>query len=130
MTKARIRLASNQETIDKKASENRKMTILLLSISGSFLVLHIPYAIVMAFYYIYPNMNDFISEDPHFFAKFLLYSTLGYLITEYQNSVNFFLYCVSGSKFRSTLKRLFCKKLMYTKGQKETQSIATGSTNF
>jgi hypothetical protein len=130
MAKARISLASNQETIDKKASENQKMTIVLLSISGSFLVLHIPYAIVMAFYYIYPNMNDFIVEDPQFFAKFLFYSSLFYFITEFQNTVNFFLYCVSGSKFRSTLKKLLCKKLMSTKGRKETQSNATGSTNY
>jgi hypothetical protein len=130
MTKARIQMSSNQETIDKKVSENKRMTILLLTISGCFLVLHTPYAAILVFYYFYPDPTIFISEDPHFFAKFVFYSTFGYLITEFQNSVNFFLYCISGSKFRAIFLRVVCKSFMKTKEEQNSRSRVTRSTNF
>jgi hypothetical protein len=130
MTKARINIASNQDTIDRKASENRKMTILLLSISVCFLVLHIPYAIIMVFQYVYPDPSILIAEHPHFFAQFIFYTTLGFMITEFQNSVNFFFYCISGSKFRTTFRKVFCKQFVQKKTAQSSPSDATRSTKF
>jgi hypothetical protein len=130
MTKARIQMSSNQETIDKKASENKRMSVLLLAIAGCFLVLHTPYAAVLVFHYFYPDPTIFISEDPHFFAKFIFYSTSGYLITEFQNSVNLFLYCISGSKFRAMFLRVVCKSFMKTKKEQTSRSRVTRPVNF
>ncbi|XP_053392232.1 somatostatin receptor type 2-like [Mercenaria mercenaria] len=130
MTKARINMASNQDTIDKKSKENRKMTILLLSISGTFIFLHIPHAIALVVGYMHPDLIVFLLEDPHGFAKYLLYVTCGFFVTEFQNSINFFLYCITGTKFRSTFKRIICCHSTVKRSETNTQTSNTRSTTF
>ena len=123
-------MTSDQETIDKKTKENRRMTILLLSVSGVFVLLHIPYAIILAFNYFKPPIVVWMTEDPEGFAKYLAYTTIGFVIRDFQNSLNFFLYCISGNRFRSTFMKIFCKGILKSIERQETQSSATRSTKI
>lgn len=129
MSKARLAMASNQDTIDKKASENKRMTILLLSISVAFFVFHIPYIYAMVINYLYPNFTVLLAGDPHHFAKVIFSSSLAYALAEFQNCTNFFLYCLSGTKFRTMLMQTFCKCIPDKKTDK-TQMSKTDTTKI
>jgi hypothetical protein len=105
----RQQMSSSEETIKKRENEQRKMTIVLMTISISFCVLHIPYILVLVWFYLYPDVYEIYYNDQRDFAKYILYTRLGMLIAEFHNSLNFFLYCISGSKFRKMFMSIFCK---------------------
>lgn len=130
MTKARLAMASNQDTIDKKSKESRRMTILLLSVSITFFILHVPYIYAVVIGYMYPDFSELLAGDPHHFAKVLFSSSLSYALAEFQNCTNFFLYCLSGSKFRTKLIQTFCKCLTDKKRTDKTQTSKTDTTKI
>lgn len=82
---------------------NIKLTIMLLTISFTFLATTVPMNVVMIFTVMW-NKN----EDPDQFAKLLLIRTISELLMYLNHSINFFLYCATGQKFRTIVVRMIC----------------------
>ena len=84
-----------------KSAENQ-LTIMLLSVTICFLILLVPAYI--RFIYL-----TFVQRDtPSKYASSMLFFQITYKLYTTNSGFNFFLYCISGKKFRDDLKDLFC----------------------
>ena len=84
-----------------KSAENQLTTMLLL-VTALFLVLLLPT-------YIRFILSSFFSSDtPSKFATSILIAETSYKLYVTNSGINFFLYCVSGKKFRNDLKDIVC----------------------
>ena len=95
--------SAKQEIREKtmKTAENQLTTMLLL-VTTLFLILLLPTYI--RFIYV-----AFVSPDtPSKFATSMLLSEISYKLYVTNSGINFFLYCVSGQKFRNDLKEIVC----------------------
>ena len=84
-----------------KSAENQ-LTVMLLLVTIMYLVLQIP-----------PSIRNiyvkFIKQDtPAKYASTVLTLILSYSLFITNSGVNFFLYCISGNKFRNDLKEMLC----------------------
>ena len=92
----------NQGHSSKMKSSEKQIIIMLLLVTFGFLILMIP-ANAMT---LYPEFVDF-SSSPKLYAVYFLFMSIGKK-TFYTNfGINFYLYVISGSKFRSDLLKLF-----------------------
>ena len=84
-----------------KSAENQ-LTIMLLLVTVLFLILLIPTYI--RFIYL-----TFVERDtPCKYASSMLFFQVTYKLYTTNNGINFFLYCLSGQKFRNDLKEILC----------------------
>jgi hypothetical protein len=83
---------------------NVKLTIMLLTISFTFLATTVPMNVVMIATVVWRNEMD----NPKQIAKLLLIRTISELLMYLNHSVNFFLYCATGQKFRNIVIRMIC----------------------
>ena len=84
-----------------RSAENQ-LTKMLLLVTTFFLILLIP--TYMRFIYL-----SFVKRDtPTKFASSMLFFHVSHKLYHTNNAVNFFLYCISGQKFRSDLKEILC----------------------
>ena len=91
----------NKRQRTMKSAENQLTTMLLL-VTSLFLILLLPTYIR----YIY---SAFVSSDtPSEFATSIFFSEISYKLYFTNSGINFFLYCVSGQKFRNDLKEIVC----------------------
>ena len=92
-----------------KSAENQ-LSIMLLLVTILYLFLQIP-----------PSIRNiyvkFLKQDtPAKFARSILTQMLSYALYITSSGVNFFLYCISGNKFRKDLKEmLFCEGKTFLK---------------
>ncbi|XP_061166542.1 probable G-protein coupled receptor 139, partial [Saccostrea echinata] len=88
----------------KRRSKNKssKLTVMLLTISFAFCVTTLPMNVVMIASYQ-------VSNNPKEMAKFWLVRTTAELLMYLNHSMNFFLYCATGHKFRSIVLRIVCR---------------------
>ena len=96
-----------QDTVTSGGGNMVGMTAMLISISIAFLVLTFPWCVYMIL------TSGIDLDDPKQFIFFIHLDplwALSYALTQVNHAINFYLYCVSGSKFRGELKALFCKK--------------------
>ena len=85
--------------------QERQLIVMLLCVSFVFLILTLPiYIRQMAYQFI----DETTSPDAYARYIFVYYFTQGLYFTN--SSVNFYLYCLTGSKFRKDLKSLLCGK--------------------
>ena len=92
----------NEGHLSKMKSSEKQTIIMLLLVTFGYLVLMIP-ANGMT---LYPIFVDF-SSSPKLYAVYFLFMSIG-IKTFYTNyGINFYLYVISGSKFRSDLLKLF-----------------------
>ena len=110
----------NESQTAKLKNSEKQIFILLLLVTFAFLVLTTPgYAMVM-----YVNFVDY-TKSPRSFAQYYLIYNIGQK-TYYTNyGINFFLYVISGQKFRSDLMNLF--KLKHRRDS--TISMVSKTTN-
>lgn len=106
-SKRRAAYTTNQEILAKRAREQKQTTTVLLTISLAFFLLHLPQVIAKICQAIYPDLQKMLQEDVRFYMKFNLWVMICYQITDFQNSVNFILYCVFGSKVQTVLLHMF-----------------------
>ncbi|KAK3086233.1 hypothetical protein FSP39_015597 [Pinctada imbricata] len=85
---------------------NAKLTIMLLTVSFTFLVTTLPMNIVM----ITSLFSVSEDSDPRNDAKMWLIRTTAELLMYLNHSINFFLYCATGQKFRNIVIRLICRR--------------------
>ena len=99
-----------------KSAENQ-LTIMLLLVTTLFLILLCP----TYFRFIY---NAFARRDtPIEYAKSLLIYQASSKLYISNSGINFFLYCISGQKFRNDLKDILC--CCVTRRKDESQSTGT-----
>ena len=84
-------------------NSERKITITLLLVTFVFLILSIP-GLVMVFY---TNYID-VRRSAHTFAGYYLFYNVAQKAVYTNHGINFFLYAISGKKFRTDLINLFC----------------------
>ena len=90
----------------KTTDSNKKLTYILLSVSFTFLVTATPMNISLIFTAFW-NLRPGDVEEA---AIFHLIKTVTELLMYVNHSINFFLYCATGQKFRRSLVKLFCGK--------------------
>ena len=95
------RIADTNRSKAMKNAENQ-LTIMLLLVTSLFLVLLIPT-------YIRFMYSTFVNPDtPKKYATFMLFYHISHKLYNTNNAINFFLYCISGRKFRTELKEILC----------------------
>ena len=88
----------------RKSSEGQTFAILLL-VTFALLILTTP----AYMFFIYIQVADF-TASPETFASYFLFYHSSYALQVTNYGINFFLYVMSGTKFRTDLKRLFAGK--------------------
>ncbi len=79
------------------------MTAILLTVTFYFILTTTPINVYLAIEYLYIN-----NTDPQLGAKLRLWWAILNMLMYLNNSSNFFLYCLSGSRFRRQLRHMFC----------------------
>lgn len=89
----------------KSSDNNKKLTTMLLSVSFAFLLTTFPMNIAVIFTAFWNKRAD---RDVEGAAIFHLIKAITELLMYVNHSINFFLYCATGQKFRRSLMQLFC----------------------
>ena len=98
---------------NKEKHVEMQIYVILLLVTFSFLILTTPGSLFI----LYTMYIDY-TKSPRAFALFYLSFNIGQK-TYYTNfGINFFLYVISGTKFRADLARLFCRKRAPTPGSR------------
>ncbi len=87
-----------------KETNNLQLTRMLLFVTFTFLVLTLPQSLR----FVVVSFIDY-QNDPHIFSIFYLYFTASTRLFVFNSSVNFYLYCMSGTRFRRDVTSLFTK---------------------
>ena len=85
----------------KKSVENQ-LTIMLLLVTTLFLVLLSPSYVQS----IYQTLTE--RDTPSKYANSMLFLETSFSLLNINSAINFFLYCISGQKFRNDLKEILC----------------------
>jgi len=110
MSHKRIQLAKDSDTAKRRAKEQAGLTRMLIVISAMFVILHIPTLLVLIFLSLTPHLDETLQKGGiEAVVSFTFWAVLGLHITEYQNSLNFFFYSLSGGKFRKTMLNMCCR---------------------
>ena len=112
---------AQQEREKLERSRNHQLTIMMLLVSFAYLIIILPISLrVLAYAFI-----DITASPKTYAVYVLLYSAINLLLFT-NNAINFYLYCISGSKFRSDLKKIFgcCQ------GPQEEMGLSTSSNTI
>lgn len=93
----------NNNQSRSRAEVSRKITLMLLAISFTFLLTTLPMNIGL----IYTSVFG-VPRDNATLVKTQLVNTIAELLMYTNHSINFFLYCATGKKFRSQFKTFVC----------------------
>ena len=119
---------TGNETREKTMrSAESQLTTMLLLITTLFLILLFPTYVR----FIYTAFV--ISDIPSKFATSMFLSELSYKLYVTNSGINFFLYCISGKKFRNDLKEIVCCSRRSSSSSEErsaNRSITTNSTSI
>ena len=87
----------------KKQTLERQLTIMLIAVSVTFLILRLPYVIT---YYMFDFRHDFWGEEIGVWFEYRLWLARDIcdVFATANYAINFFLYCLTGSQFRSNIK--------------------------
>jgi len=111
MSRKRIQLAKDSDTAKRRAKEQAGLTRMLIVISAMFVILHIPALLALIHSTLTPNLTKTLEKSGiEAVVNYLFLVALCAHITEYQNSLNFFLYSFSGTKFRTTMLNMCCRR--------------------
>ena len=104
-SKSNITMSEGQGQSQGQSSKSkhyeRQIYIMLLLVTFGFLILVTP-VYVMLFY-----INFFQGTTPYFYAGYHLFYQVGEKTMYTNHGINFFLYVISGQKFRADLSKLF-----------------------
>ena len=110
--RSRKNLTTTDQPNQRAKSSERQIFIILLLVTFSFLILTTPSYML----FLFTMIVDF-SQSPRYEAGFRLFYSLSEKTWYTNNGINFFLYILSGTKFRNDLKQLFgCDKVKTSKG--------------
>ncbi|CAG2221375.1 unnamed protein product [Mytilus edulis] len=98
---------SNKSASHNRSSINHRMTAMLLSVTFTFIIMTAPKTILFC---IRNEVFMFLKYNTYDFQEIALYTLITRIadLCMYTNhAINFFLYCVSGQRFRKEMKQLF-----------------------
>ena len=98
---SRDRSAKDLNQVETKSSEKQVFSILLL-VTFSFLILTTPWYL----FFLFIMFVDF-SKTPRLLAEYYLFYNIGQKMQFTNHGINFFLYVISGKKFRTDLRSVF-----------------------
>lgn len=98
----------NKNDSEKRAREQTQITIVLIIVASTFCLLHLPQLFAKLWQAVYPDPLIIRENNIRDYFKFSLLIVAGYQFTDFQNSINFFLYCIFASKVKYVLKQEFC----------------------
>jgi len=111
MSRERIKLAKDSDTGKRRAKEQAGLTRMLIVISAMFVILHIPALLALIHATLTPNLTKTLEKGGiEAVVNYMFLVSLCAHSTEYQNSLNFFLYSLSGSKFRTIMLNMCCRR--------------------
>ena len=85
---------------NKMKNTENQLTVMLLLVTTLFLILMIPTYIRFLY-------TSFVTRDtPSKYASLMLFYHVSHKLYNTNNGINFFLYCISGQKFRNDLKEI------------------------
>ncbi|KAL8575166.1 hypothetical protein ACOMHN_042476 [Nucella lapillus] len=110
--KARQRMAAvPTQQILKRSQVNSSVTFTVLVVSLTFLVLTLPSALYIMMY----HFKDQTALTPEEAADVYLFHTLSFLLVDSNSAVNFYLYCLTGRRFREKFVKIWwCRRLNAT----------------
>lgn len=113
-TKRHKQMTSNEKSRQKRTKEHRNTTITLLTVSLAFLVLHAPIAVYNCI-----AMSPIVITDPKTAAEFAFFNSLALALAELQNSVNCYLYFLTGRRYRRSTFDIFipCRRTLTFKSK-------------
>ena len=114
-TKRHRQMTSNEESRQKREKVQRSTTIILLSVSFAFLILHTPIAV-----YNCMAMSATVITDQQVRATWSFINLFGLTMLELQNSVNFYFYFLTGRRYRQATFSIFfpCRSVTTDTGTK------------
>ena len=104
----RVNVPQDQRSVTQIKQRQRRntenqLTVMLLCVTTLFLLLLLP-TYVRFLYFLYVKI-----DTPEKYATTTLFYHLTTRLYFTNSGINFFLYCISGRKFREDLKQLFCR---------------------
>ena len=93
---------AEQERGKLERSRNHQPTIMILLVSFANLIIFLPISILV----LTDTFIDITASPKTFAVQALVYSVM-HLLFFTNNAINFYLFCISGSNFRSDLKKIF-----------------------
>ena len=94
--------ADNDNTENRSKNPERQVYVILLLVTFSFLILTTP-----AYLFFIINLLGNFTTSPKVFAGYYLYSNVAQKLHVTNYGINFFLYVISGRKFRVDLLKVF-----------------------
>ncbi|XP_035826524.1 probable G-protein coupled receptor 139 [Aplysia californica] len=107
-SQSRVKLLNGRDprsTLPVIDPSSLRMTVMLLSVSFTFLLTTLPMNVSSILASAYINRAGSSDQTK---AKGILFGTLATLLMYLNHSVNFLLYCATGRKFRDVVRRLAC----------------------
>ena len=115
---------ANKRQRTMKSAENQ-LTIMLLLVTTLFLILLLPTYIR----FIYSSLLE--TDTPSKYASSMLFSQVTHKLYITNNGINFFLYCISGKRFRNDLKEiLHCVENSSERNRNTLQSNSSLTTQI
>ena len=108
-----------------QCEKSRKITIMLLAVSFTFIFTTLPMNSLLIYKSVF-----IVDDDDEKFARMKLLYTIAELLMYSNHSVNFFLYCATGRKFRDQFVALFSRCLsgkMCMRKRRKTFRYSVGS---
>ena len=113
--------SANQRRQKSMKNTENQLTIMLLLVTTLFLILMIPTYIRFLY-------TTFVgTETPVKYANMMFFYHVSHKLYFTNNGINFFLYCISGQKFRDDLKELLCDSNLGHKISKDTNATEISS---
>ena len=112
--------------LGRQKNTETQLTIMLLLVTSLFLILMIPTYIRFLY-------TTFVTRDtPVKYANLMFFYHLSHKLYHTNNGINFFLYCISGQKFRNDLKEILCcrTEASFRRNKDRSQSSITDVSTF
>ena len=121
-----IQVTSARESSTNAADSGVRLTVMLLAVSFTFLATTLPNAIVLILTNVFVDRTTMSHQS---IAFYVLAQVVGELLMYANHSVNFYLYCATGRKFRYQLMQVFSLSSRRKKSNYETSIVSVGSKN-
>ncbi|XP_021373894.1 thyrotropin-releasing hormone receptor-like [Mizuhopecten yessoensis] len=87
----------------EKMKQQQQITIMLVTVSLVFVVLTMPNCV----FFIFQNYWDY-TKNLHEYARYFLFYQLVFVLSDFNHAINFYLYFLSGRKFRARFHAIIC----------------------
>ncbi|XP_069119812.1 probable G-protein coupled receptor 139 [Argopecten irradians] len=87
----------------EKMKQQQQITIMLVTVSLVFVILTMPNCV----FFIFQNYWNY-TETLHEYARYFLFYQLVFVLSDFNHAINFYLYFLSGKKFRAKFHAIIC----------------------